>query len=153
MTRRPSSVRLPLAATGIVLIGVTLALTHFDRKLTLTLTNPPGPTASVIEWELPVAIEGSLDFNSVYEEPTTVGWKLVEVDDAAGPAQDWIRWGSYKSVGRGTRRVSIPLTTLPTMKAGKTLALEIEIGTPAHPHRIFRPNTARPDGKFLIRLR
>jgi hypothetical protein len=152
MTRRPASVRLPLIATGLILMGLTLALTHFDPKFTITLTNPPGPTAAVIEMPMSFMLEGSYDYNSIYSEPTAIGYTLTELDGDEKAARLGWMFSMSPPFNPATRRFSMPIVP-PLEMTGKLLSLDIMVSTPSKIFQFLGPNPARPDGKFLIRVK
>ena len=152
MTRRPASVRLPLAATGLILIGLTLALADLSPKLTVTLTNPPGPTTSIIDMPVSFLIEGRCDYTSIYSEPTLIGYAIHELDGDGKPAGMGMSFTLSIPFNPVTRRFSMPMVP-PLQMMGKVLSLDIMASSPIKIIQVLGPNPARPDGKFLIRVK
>jgi hypothetical protein len=142
--KRPRSVAIPLAITGLVLLALLVRVARFDERITVRITTPSGPHPLTLKAGAPCLVEGTADSgDATYRVADSVNLEVVAKDEKYGK----VSYGSWSGkYDRNSHKFSGTIT-VPKKVRRKEIYLGAGVIDRAGRHHGANPDA--PDGSLI----
>src|SRR4051794_9109797 len=122
--RRPRSVAIPLAITGLILMGLVYRVARFDERIVVRIARPSGPHPLRLKGGAPYLVEGTVDSgDATYRVPASVILNLISRDEKYGK----VHYGSWSGPYDRASHSFSGTITVPKKVSRKEIYLGVDV--------------------------